>query len=107
MLWNYWGGPGSPLQYSGLEDPIDWGAWSHRVRYDWNDWACGITNFLGCDNGIVVIEENALVLRRCTLEYLKVASGGLWNLLAKHAYACNLKKIMFMYLCLSIYSKMI
>ena len=40
------GGYGNPLQYSCLENPMDWGAWqatvhgSQRVRHDWSDLAC-------------------------------------------------------------------
>ena len=34
------GGHGNPLQYSCLENPMDRGAWSQRVRHDWSDLAC-------------------------------------------------------------------
>jgi len=39
------GGHSNPLQYSWLENSIDWGAWraivqgSQRVGYDWSNWA--------------------------------------------------------------------
>ena len=34
------GGHGNPLQYSCLENPMDRGAWSQRVRHDRSDLAC-------------------------------------------------------------------
>ena len=40
-------GYGSPLQYSCLENPMDWGAWratvhevAKRVEHNWSNWAC-------------------------------------------------------------------
>ena len=33
-------GNGSPLQYSCPENPMDEGAWSHRVGHNWGDLAC-------------------------------------------------------------------
>ena len=41
-------GRGNPLQYSCLENPMDRGAWWHRVGHDWSDLAAAADLNIRC-----------------------------------------------------------
>ena len=55
------GGHGNPLQYSCLENPMDRGAWCHRVGHDWVTKHSIVSNivihnFKSCTSFIVIIK---------------------------------------------------
>lgn len=50
--------------------------WLYRYRY------CSHVKFVGCDNAIVVMWENVLVLRQTVLKDLGVKCTDIYNLLS-------------------------